>query len=74
MGQDNRDISQLKGSLSRHRTSKIITVLELAFFLNHAYSVFGLDSTVSYLVIILENTFYPVIILENDVNNKIITK
>ena len=41
----------------------------MAFFLNHAYSVFGLDSTVSYLVIILENTFYPVIILENDVNN-----
>ena len=74
MGQDNRDISQLKGSLGRHRTSKIITFLELAFFLNHAYSVFGLNYLVSYLVIILENTFYPVIILENDVNNKIITK
>ena len=33
-----------------------------------------MDSLVCYLVIILENTFYPVIILENDVNNKIITK
>lgn len=74
MGQDNRDISQLKGSLSRHRTSKIITFLELAFFLNHAYSVLNLDYQVCYLVVILENTFYPVIILENDVNNKIITK
>ena len=74
MGQDNHVISQLKGSLGRHRTRKIITFLELAFFLNHAYSVFGLNRTVCYLVIILENTFYPVIILENDVNNKIITK
>ena len=74
MGQDNRDISQLKGSLGRHRMGKIITILELAFFLNHAYSVFGLNSLVCYLVIILENAFYPVIILENDVKNKIITK